>query len=161
MSTLSSLKLTNSKKPTAMPPVQQRRNKLATKVWEQIQFARAQQNGENFTVKKFKTVKDLEGNRKSVEINKRVRPWWYVAQDGKVCLNIRYGARIIEFVKGKSAVEVNSPEELIKALEIIKGAVEAGASLIARLSRSVVRSKQAFDANVVLNDRVSYGAHRR
>jgi hypothetical protein len=126
MSTLSSLKLTNSKKPTAMPPVQQRRNKLATKVWEQIQFARAQQNGENFTVKKFKTVKDLEGNRKSVEINKRVRPWWYVAQDGKVCLNIRYGARIIEFVKGKSAVEVNSPEELIKALEIIKGAVEAG-----------------------------------
>jgi hypothetical protein len=113
MSTLASLKLTNSKKPTAMPPVQ-------------IQFARAQQNGENFTVKKFKTVKDLEGNRKSVEINKRVRPWWYVAQDGKVCLNIRYGARIIEFVKGKSAVEVNSPEELIKALEIIKGAVEAG-----------------------------------
>ncbi len=109
-----------------MPLVQQRRNKLATKVWEQIQFARAQQNGENFTVKKFKTVKDLEGNRKSVEINKRVRPWWYVAQDGKVCLNIRYGARIIEFVKGKSAVEVNSPEELIKALEIIKGAVEAG-----------------------------------
>jgi hypothetical protein len=106
--------------------VQQRRNKLATKVWEQIQFARAQQNGEHFTVKKFKTVKDLEGNHKSMEINKRVRPWWYVAQDGKVCLNIRYGARIIEFVKGKSAVEVNSPEELIKALEIIKGAVEAG-----------------------------------
>ncbi len=109
-----------------MPPVQQRRNKLATKVWEQIQFARAQQNGENFTVKKFKSVKDHEGNRKSVEINKRVRPWWYVAQDGKVCLNIRYGARLIEFVKGKSAVEVNSPEELIKALEIIKVAVEAG-----------------------------------
>ena len=98
MSTLASLKLTNSKKPTAMPPVQQRRNKLATKVWEQIQFAKAQQNGENFTVKKFKTVKDLEGNRKSVEINKRVRPWWYVAQDGKVCLNIRYGARIIEYL---------------------------------------------------------------
>ena len=126
MSALNSLKLTNSKKPTAMPPVLHRRNKLATKVWEQIQFAKAQQEGGIFTVQKFKTVKDLEGNRKSVEINKRVRPWWYVAQDGKVCLNIRYGARIIEFVKGKSAVEVNSPEELIKALEIIKGAVEAG-----------------------------------
>ena len=61
-----------------------------------------------------------------MEINKRVRPWWYVAQDGKVCLNVKYGAKTIEFVKGKSAVEVNSPEELIKALEIIKGAVEAG-----------------------------------
>ena len=126
MSALNSLKLTNSKKPTAMPPVLHRRNKLATKVWEQIQFAKAQQEGGIFTVKKFKTVKDLEGNRKSVEINKRVRPCWYVAQDGKVCLNVKYGAKNIEFVKGKSAVEVNSPEELIKALEIIKGAVEAG-----------------------------------
>ena len=126
MSTLNSLKLTNSKKPTALPPILHRRNKLASKVWEQIQFAKAQQAGSTFTVKKFKTIKDLEGNRKSIEINKRVRPWWYVAQDGKVCLNIKYGAKTIEFAKGKSAVEVGSPEELIKALEIIKGAVEAG-----------------------------------
>ena len=126
MSALASLKLTNSKKPTSMPPILHRRNKLATKVWEQIQFAKAQKEGGTFTVKKFKTVKDYEGNRKSVEIDKTVRPWWFVAHDGKVCLNVRYGARIIEFAKGKTAVEVASAEELIKALEIIKGAVEAG-----------------------------------
>jgi hypothetical protein len=42
------------------------------------------------------------------------------------CLNIRYGAKIIEFAKGKTAVEVNSADDLIKALEVIKAAVEAG-----------------------------------
>ena len=30
--------MVNSKKPTAVPPVLHRRNKLATKVWEQIQL---------------------------------------------------------------------------------------------------------------------------
>lgn len=126
MSTLNSLKMVNSKKPTSIPPILQRRNKLSTKVWEQIQLAKAQREGNTFTVKKFKSVKDMDGSRKTVEHQKRVRPWWFVAQDGKVCLNVRYGARVIEFAKGKTAVEVNSADELIKALEIIKGAVEAG-----------------------------------
>ena len=126
MSTLNALKLVNSKKPTSIPPVLHRRNKLANKVWEQIQLAKAQREGGTFTVKKFKTVKDYDGARKTVEHQKRVRQWWFVAPDGKVCLNVRYGAKIIEFAKGKTAVEVASPEELIKALEIIKGAVEAG-----------------------------------
>jgi hypothetical protein len=126
MSTLNSLKLVNSKKPTAIPPILQRRNKLSTKVWEQIQLAKAQREGGTYTVKKFKTVKDYDGSRKSIEIQKRVRQWWFVASDGKVCLNIRYGAKIIEFAKGKTAVEVATADELIKALEIIKGAIEAG-----------------------------------
>ncbi len=77
-------------------------------------------------MKKFKTVKDTTGARKTIEHEKRIRQWWFVAADGKVCLNIRYGAKIIEFAKGKTAVEVNSADDLIKALEIIKTAVEAG-----------------------------------
>ena len=126
MSTLNSLKMVNSKKPTAVPLVLHRRNKLATKVWEQIQLAKAIKDGGTFTVKKFKTVKDITGARKNIEHEKRIRQWWFVAADGKVCLNIRYGAKIIEFAKGKTAVEVKSAEDLIKALEIIKTAVEAG-----------------------------------
>lgn len=126
MSTLASLKMVNSKKPTSIPPILQRRNKLSTKVWEQIQLAKANKDGGTFTVKKFKTVKDYDGSRKTVEHQKRVRQWWFIAADGKVCLNVRYGAKVIEFAKGKTAVEVNSADELIKALEIIKGAVEAG-----------------------------------
>lgn len=118
--------MVNSKKPTSIPPILQRRNKLSTKVWEQIQLAKANKEGGTFTVKKFKTVKDYDGSRKTVEHQKRVRQWWYVANDGKVCLNVKYGSRVIEFAKGKTAIEVASADELIKALEIIKGAVEAG-----------------------------------
>jgi hypothetical protein len=118
--------MVNSKKPTSIPPILQRRNKLSTKVWEQIQLAKAQSEGGTYTVKKFKSVKDIDGARKTVEHQKRVRPWWFVASDGKVCLNVRYGAKVIEFAKGKTAIEVASADELIKALEIIKSAVEAG-----------------------------------
>lgn len=126
MSTLNGLKLVNAKKPTAIPPILQRRNKLSTKVWEQIQLAKAHKEGGTFTVKRFRTVKDIDGSRKSVELEKRVRQWWFVSADGKVCLNVRYGAKLIELAKGKTAVEVASGEELIKTLEIIKSAVEAG-----------------------------------
>lgn len=68
----------------------------------------------------------MDGARKTIEHQKRIRQWWFVAADGKVCLNIRYGARIIEFAKGKTAVEVTTADELIKALEIIKSAIEVG-----------------------------------
>ncbi len=126
MSTLTSLKLVNAKKPTAIPPILHRRNKLSTKVWEQIQLAKAHKDGGTFTVKRFKTVKDYDGSSKSIELQKRVRPWWFVADAGKVCVNVRYGAKLIELAKGKTAVEVSSAEDLIKTLEIIKVAIEAG-----------------------------------
>jgi hypothetical protein len=126
MSALTSLKLTSSKKPSSIPPILHRRNKLSNKVWEQIQLAKAQKEGGTFTVKKFKTVKDYDGSSKSIELQKRVRQWWFVSTDGKVCVNVRYGAKLIELAKGKTAVEVASADDLIKTLEIIKSAVEAG-----------------------------------
>ena len=42
MSTLSTLKLVAVKKPRNMPVVVIRRNKLATKLWEQINLAQSQ-----------------------------------------------------------------------------------------------------------------------
>ena len=126
MSALTSLKLTSSKKPSSIPPILHRRNKLSNKVWEQIQLAKAQKEGGTFTVKKFKTVKDYDGSSKSIELQKRVRQWWFVSTDGKVCVNVRYGAKLIELAKGKTAVEVATADDLIKTLEIIKSAVEAG-----------------------------------
>ena len=81
MSTLNSLKMVNSKKPTVIPPVLHRRNKLANKVWEQIQLAKANKDGGTFTVKKFKTVKAMDGARKTIEHEKRIRQWWFIAND--------------------------------------------------------------------------------
>jgi hypothetical protein len=126
MSTFSTLKLVNAKKPTEVPPILHRRYKLSNRVWEQLQLAKAKKEGGTFTVKQFRTVKDFEGSRKSVEIQKTIRPWWFTTADGKVCLNIRYGAKLIELAKGKTAIEVSSADDLIKTLEIVKNAIDAG-----------------------------------
>jgi hypothetical protein len=126
MSILSNLKLTTAKKPTSVSPLLHRRYKLSKRIWEQIELAKAQKVGETFTTKKFKSIKDINGITRSVEMDKRVRQWWFVSDNGKVCLNIRYGAKVIELAKGKTAIEVANADELIRTLELVKSAVEGG-----------------------------------
>jgi hypothetical protein len=127
MSTLDTLKLVGDKKPNHIPPIQVRRNKLSNRLWEQIQLAKSQVDGTQFVVTKYRNVKDqATGLKKQVEIPKRVRPWWFVSSNGKVCVSIRYGSQTLEIAKGKPSVEVDSANGLIKALETIKQAVETG-----------------------------------
>jgi hypothetical protein len=61
-----------------------------------------------------------------VETHKRVKQWWYVMDNGKVALTLRYGAKVIELAKGKAAVELACEKELVGVLEILKGAVLDG-----------------------------------
>ncbi len=127
MSTLDSLKLTTAKKPTHIPAIVFRRNKLSNKLWEQIQLAKSQIEGTPFVVTKFKSVKDKEtGLRRQVEIPKRIREWWFRNDAGKVCVSVKYGTKVIELAKGKHGVEVENAQALVKALELVKQAVEAG-----------------------------------
>jgi len=127
MSTLDGLKLSTAKKPAHIPQIVFRRNKLSNQLWQQIQLAKSQIDGTSFAVKKFRTIKDVEtGLRKSVEVNKRVREWWFKNEAGKVCVAIKYGTKVIELAKGKHSVEVSSADDLVKALSTIKQAVEAG-----------------------------------
>ena len=127
MSALSNLKLVAVKKPRNMPAIVIRRNKLATKLWEQINLAQSQLDGKPFVVMKYRSIKDNEtGLRKQVEVPKRIKPWWFQSETGKVCVAVKYGSWTIELAKGKPSVEVASGAELVKALESIKTAVEAG-----------------------------------
>jgi len=127
MSAFESLKLTTAKKPTHIPAVVFRRNKLSSKLWEQIQLAKSQIEGTPFVVTKFKSIKDREtGLRRQVEIPKRIREWWFCNDAGKVCVSVRYGTKVIELAKGKHSVEVENAQSLVKALETIKSAVEQG-----------------------------------
>ena len=71
-------------------------------------------------------VTGSDGIRRTVEVAKRVKPWWFVADNGKVCVNVRYGSKLIELAKGKTAVEVANAEDLIQTLDLIKSAVTNG-----------------------------------
>lgn len=127
MATLATLKLSAAVKPTHMPAVQLRRNKLAKRLWEQAELAKAQQAGAQFFVTKFRSVVENDtGMRKQVEVNTRIKQWWFTTDSGKLALSVRYGARLLELAKGKFAVELASEKELVPTLEIIKAAVLAG-----------------------------------
>lgn len=126
MSALTALKLSAAKKPSQLSPIVQQRNKLAKRIWEQIELAKAQASGSTFTSKRLRTVRGIDGVRNSVEVTKRVRQWWFVSDNGKLCVSIRYGSKLLELGKGKSAVELASGEDIIPTLEIVQAAVMSG-----------------------------------
>lgn len=127
MNTLNSLKLVATKRPSAQPQIVLRRNRLIAKIWEQVELFKAQQAGTTFAPTKFRSVKDAEtGERRNVEVQKRVRAWWWTAENGKVCLHVRYGTKTLELAKGKTAIEIGTLDDLIPTFEMLKAAVAAG-----------------------------------
>ena len=125
---LSSLKVINAVKQVANDSTQFRREKLCKKLDEQINLAVAVSEGNTYTVKRQRNIKDKDsGLTTTVEVNKRVRQWWFVNRDtNKVALQLRYGTKVIEFAKGKNAIEVNSGEELITTLQKLRTATLNG-----------------------------------
>ena len=127
MSALNTLKLVTAKRPQNVAPVVQRRNKLSNQLFEQIELAKCLAEGKAYAPTRLRNVKDkLTGERKTIEAVKRVKQWWFVAENGKVCLQVRYGTRVLELAKGKNSIEVGSGIELIAVLETIKKCVEGG-----------------------------------
>jgi hypothetical protein len=145
MAIFSTLKLVAAKKPTFVSPVQARRNKLSTRLWEQIELAKAQRNGTVFAPTRTKTISDEQGNTRTVERSRRIKQWWFISEAGKVCIAVRYGARVLELAKGKSAIEVATPAELINALETIRSAVDAG-ELDVQLENASNSLRSVFEA---------------
>ena len=120
MSTLSTLKLVDFHKPTSTPPIVQRRNKVIAKLWEQQKLAESIGTGSPYAPIKSKRIKDIEGNIKQVEIPKRIKPWWFMAADGTLCLSVFYGSKRLELVPGKTSIATNNLTDLIKTLESIQ-----------------------------------------
>jgi hypothetical protein len=144
MATLATLKLSTAAKPTHMPAVQVRRNKLAKRLWEQMQLAKAQEAGTQFSSVKFRSYLDKDtGLRKQVEVQKRIKQWWFTADNGKLAMNVRYGARVIELAKGKSSIEIGSTDQLLSTLDLIKKAVEAG-ELDAQIEAAANKLREGF-----------------
>jgi hypothetical protein len=127
MSAFNGLKLVAAKRPQTASPIVQRRNKLSNQLWEQIELASAAADGKIYAPIRMRTVKDkLTGERKTIEAAKRVKQWWFVSDNGRVCLQVRYGTRVLELAKGKNSIEVGNASELVSVLETVKKCVELG-----------------------------------
>jgi hypothetical protein len=141
---IANLKLTAARKGTHISPIILRRNKMSRRIWEQIELAKCQAAGTQFIQTKFRTVKDAEtGLRRQVEIPKRIKSWVFTTDTGKTAIAVRYGARVLELAKGKFAVEIASPTQLIPTLELIKSAIDAG-ELDAQLEVTAGSVKASF-----------------
>ena len=127
MSGLSALKLVQAKREKGTSPQHARRQKLSTKLAEQIQLAKAQQSGTEFSPVRVRTVKDeVTGQSRKVEVPKKLKPWWWADEKGKLCITVRYGARTLEIVEGKNAIETDSIADVITSLQVIRTAVDSG-----------------------------------
>lgn len=142
MATLDNLKFTAAVKARHQAPVVGRRNKLGKKLWEQIKLAEAELSGTEFTVSRLKTVRDIDGASKTIEVPKRIKPWWFTSEQGKVCLTVKYGSRALELRKGLPSIELASAEQLVGTLEMLKQAVERG-----ELDKEIEAASGALRAN--------------
>jgi hypothetical protein len=125
MSTLASLKLVAAKQSRVLDPIQLRRAKLIAKLDEQIALAKGKQTGTEYVPMRSKRIKDDAGNVTVVQAPKRLKAWFWAVDGGRVCVAVRYGNKVIELAKGKTAVETTAAE-LGSVLAVVKKAVEAG-----------------------------------
>ena len=145
MSALTGLKLVAAKRPQAAAPTVQRRNKLSNQLFQQIELARCLSEGKTYAPMRLRNIRDKHtGERRTVEAVKRVRQWWFVSDTGKVCLQVRYGTRVLELAKGKNSIEVGNAAELLTVLSTVKTAVEAG-DLDAQIDAASAAVRERFE----------------
>ena len=144
MGNLSSLVLVAQRRPSKVSPVVHRRSKLMGKLKDQIALARAAAEGGSFQAHRQRSMVDPEtGLRRSVSVPRRIRPWWFMADNGKTAVSVRYGATVLELSKGRFAIELSDSGELVSALETVSAAVEAG-ELDAAIEAAAARLRKGF-----------------
>ena len=128
MNTLSNLKLVVSKRHQTVSPVVHRRNKLISKLHEQIELCEAQQAGKTYAPTRLKTYTNKQtGERMTVEATKRVKEWFWISDSGKINLAVKYGAKTLTLnAKGANAIELKDGAELIATLKDLKIATANG-----------------------------------
>jgi hypothetical protein len=144
MSLLKSLTFTTAAQARGATPEQQRRLRMAAHLGEQLALARADAKGETYVVKKQRWQKDEAGNPQLMEMNKRIKRWWYAAADGSLILVIRWGSRPLEFERGKSAIVIADMAALIKTLDSLATAAVNGEldGMIAAVNRQRAAAKR-------------------
>ncbi len=143
MATLTSLKLSAAQKNSSLTGAQVRRTKMLKAIGEQIAIAKAVQAGAQPIITKLRSVTTETGERTLVETNKRVKQWWFATDNGKLAINMRYGARMLELAKGKFAIEIASENELVPTLEALKSIAAAG-ELDAAIETASVKLREGF-----------------
>ena len=111
---------------TALPkngndPVQFRRGKFIAKLEEQKLLLKDPNHVR--TVQRWTKV---NGERQATTKQQAVRPWWKTDPSGQVVMSIKFGAKPVEFEKGKAGIVVGAKEKLPTVIDTLIAAVKAG-----------------------------------
>jgi hypothetical protein len=120
MPVLKSLSFTALPK-TGNDPVQQRRAKFIAKLEEQKLLLKDPNHIR--TVQRWVKV---DGERQAATKQQAVRPWWKTDPAGQVVMSIKFGAKPIEFEKGKAGIVVPAKDKLPAVIDTLISAVRAG-----------------------------------
>lgn len=150
---IQSLKLSNAKRSVKHDPVAYRRDRLLNIISTQMDAAQAHLQGDHFQPMVSRLVLNkFTGDKTRMEVPKRFRQCWWTGDDGKVYMELRYGARPLEIAKGKTTVEVGDLAKLLPTLELLRDAVLMGefddllASASSRLASQLRAKRQASKA---------------
>ena len=69
---------------------------------------------------------EVNGERQATTKQQAVRPWWKTDPSGPVVMSIKFGAKPIEFEKGKAGIVVPSKDKLPTVIDTLIAAVRAG-----------------------------------
>lgn len=145
MTALANLKFVTARKNISNNPVVFRRKKLVSKLQEQLACFEAQQAGNIYTAKRLQRVTDTDtGEHGLVEVQRRVRQWYWTGDNGKLNLSVKYGAATLTLAKGgKNAVEVSTPAELVETLKILMAATANG-ELDDAIAEASIKTRKGF-----------------
>jgi plasmid stabilization system protein ParE len=111
---------------TAVParthdPVAARRSKLVERLEEQKALL-----ADPAHVRKSTRWTGKGDERRQVEREQRVRPWWRTDPSGAVVMAVYHGARPLEFEKGKAGIAVADRGKLPALIDTLIAAAKAG-----------------------------------
>ena len=116
---LADVKLVSAVRPTFQDPVTLKRSKFISRVSEQLEIANLLMKGEQIPFTNVHESVSLKRPRKASH-------WWWTDKDGKYLMAIKYGSKVIELAKGKSAVQAETLEQIIEVLKSLKQATSNG-----------------------------------
>ena len=126
MSILSELKAVSVVRHKSQPSIVIRRNKLISKLHDQLQCVKAKIKGEEYVQTKYVSLKKESGERVELAKQRRLKPWWFTSESGNLVFEIKYGSKRLEIAKGKTGFEAQTLTELETAVEMLKKAVAEG-----------------------------------
>ena len=125
-SILSSFNLTDTaKQAPKLDKSAQRRMKLLANLSEQRKLAEAMLKGEDYVVTKSVWTKDADGKDVKVEKEKRLKKWFYNNGDKAWFIELRFANKAMELSEGKTAIAIQSKDQLLETIDKAVKAVEA------------------------------------